>query len=385
MFKSLFTTLLCLGFFSTQAITYTTIADGDWNLASTWDASGIPSLGNFSNHVVVINHDVTRTGNLSVITSSFTIADGVTFTIDGNFIDTFNGGSYNSGATSVWNITGNLDISSDATFQTGNGTVNVGGNYDVEGHNVTTIVDGVLNVAGTIMKGAGSSKIIGSGIVTWGVLEIGGTNKIGDSPECPNAGFDLSDSGVNLSDCSEALPVELLSFTSDCSAEGVLIEWITATETNNHFFEIQKGLGSFDFVTIAEIEGQGTTSYEYSYSYVDRGGEASTTYYRLRQVDFDGEYEYSNIIASQCDVLESEFSIYPTVSSGQYTLTFNQENRFIKIQLINKLGEVVKVINYTNNDTSSELMFDLDGFSSGVYFATVQMGNQFEVSKLIKR
>jgi hypothetical protein len=389
--KTILTALLCVGFFSIQAITYTTTnainsEPLDWNDADSWVGGVVPTLGNFSNHVVNINHDITRTGDLSVVTSSFTIADGVTFTVDGNFFDSFNGGSYNSGSSSVWNITGNLDISSDATFQTGNGTVNVGGDYDVEGHNVTTVVDGVLNVAGTIKKGTGSSKLTGSGVVTWGVLEVGGGSTIGSSSQCPNSGFDLTDSGVDLTTCAVVLPVEFVSFRAKCTEEGVLINWVTATETDNDFFEIQKAVGSFEFVTIDEIDGHGTAKTASYYSYLDSQKNSDlTVYYRLRQVDFNGDYEFSRVIVSQCEMLDKSFSVYPTVSSGEYTVSFNEVNEFILIQVINELGQVVKVVNYTNTDKTSTFQFDLNGHSSGVYYAKVLLNNHYEVAKLIKR
>lgn len=84
-------------------------------------------------------------------------------------------------------------------------------------------------------------------------------------------------------------------------------------------------------------------------------------------------------------MLDKSFSVYPTVSSGEYTVSFNEVNEFILIQVINELGQVVKVVNYTNTDKTSTFQFDLNGHSSGVYYAKVLLNNHYEVAKLIKR
>lgn len=389
--KLLLTALFCFGLFSVQAQTdtYTTTTSInseplDWDDPDSWVGGVVPVLANNGrDHIINLNHDIIKTGSLTVHHTDIITADNKTFTVNGNFKDDLDAGSHTAGSGSIWDITGNLDVSTTTNFSTGSGTVKVGGNL-ITGGATKVSVDGTLLIAGAISLG-GSSHIEGAGVVTWATLSLAGGSYVG-ACYTPSGATPPPNSGLDLSDCSVSLPVELISFTSDCNGEGVLIKWVTATETDNDFFEIQKAVGSFEFVTIDEIDGLGTSKTEANYSYLDnRENRGLTVYYRLRQVDFNGEYEYSRIIVSNCDDLDIGFSIYPTVSNGEYTLSFDAGNEFVVLQLINELGQVVKVLNHTNTEKSSEFKFDLNGFSSGVYYAKVLLHNHYEVAKLIKR
>jgi len=91
-------------------------------------------------------------------------------------------------------------------------------------------------------------------------------------------------------------PIELVSFFAIAKENRVELRWATATETNNYGFEIQRSLDRISFTTIGFVKGNGTTSIPKSYQFVDRNVCFGTYYYRLKQVDTDGSFEYSNVV-----------------------------------------------------------------------------------------
>ncbi len=98
------------------------------------------------------------------------------------------------------------------------------------------------------------------------------------------------------------VPVELTSFSAVGTRDGVQLNWETATEINNHRFEIERSNDSQNFTIVGFVNGRGTTTEKSSYSFVDKGVNEGKYYYRLKQVDYNGAYEYSQVI-------EVEFSV----------------------------------------------------------------------------
>ena len=90
---------------------------------------------------------------------------------------------------------------------------------------------------------------------------------------------------------SNPVPVELTSFAASVVGKNVTLNWSTATETNNRGFEIQRKTSAGDFLTVAFVEGKGTTQEPQTYSYADKNVENGKYSYRLKQVDFNGSYQ----------------------------------------------------------------------------------------------
>ncbi|HEX8517719.1 MAG TPA: T9SS type A sorting domain-containing protein [Bacteroidia bacterium] len=137
------------------------------------------------------------------------------------------------------------------------------------------------------------------------------------------------------------LPVELTSFTGVYTTSGNRLDWSTSSETNNDHFEIERSLNGNDFNYIASIEGQGNTTSKTDYSYIDSKPERVINYYRLKQVDQNGEFTYSNIIAIDNNAGGNEFlTVYPNPTSGEVVTISGSENISL-ITIYNILGEVV--------------------------------------------
>jgi len=121
----------------------------------------------------------------------------------------------------------------------------------------------------------------------------------------PTAGCITLLVGTNTDDCSLTpadlgtgpIPVELMYFNAEQKGQMVRLDWATASELNNDFFELQKSNDGFNFSPIAVMEGQGTSTQVSTYSFQDYSNSPSESiYYRLNQVDFDGKSEYSKVL-----------------------------------------------------------------------------------------
>ena len=194
-----------------------------------------------------------------------------------------------------------------------------------------------------------------------------------------NIFFDISNVNFTI---NAAVPVELTSFTAAYSTASVKLEWITATETNNYGFEIEKcKLQSYSEVknweVIGFVQGNGTSSSQKSYSYSDKSIGASGKYfYRLKQVDLDGSYEYSNEV-------EVDISAPKNYNLGQnYPNPFNPSTSIqfsvpvaadVVITLYNSLGQKMQeLVNKNFVAGLHHLDFDATSIASGVYHYRIQ-------------
>ena len=136
-----------------------------------------------------------------------------------------------------------------------------------------------------------------------------------------------------------ALPIELISFNAIRNNEVVNISWITSAEINNDFFTIQKTLDFEDILNIENIKGAGNSNEIRKYYTVDQKPFACTSYYRLKQTDFDGKFTYSDWVAvSSIDFDDSKFNIYPNPVSNNQTIYVD----FNSIPLQNEVLVVVR-------------------------------------------
>lgn len=177
---------------------------------------------------------------------------------------------------------------------------------------------------------------------------------------------------IDFADAS--IPVELLGFSANKSGNSVVLNWATATETNNSGFEIQKNYGN-GFVKIGFVAGNGTTTEKKSYSFVDQNTVNGTFSYRLKQVDLNGTYTYSNIV-EVTNGIPANFNLtqnYPNPFNPSTTINYSLPyESSVKIIVYNLIGEVVKELaNSTQQAGEYTIRFNADGFSSGVYFYSI--------------
>lgn len=121
------------------------------------------------------------------------------------------------------------------------------------------------------------------------------------------------------------LPVELVAFTAVPQTNDVLLTWSTATEINNDQFQVQRSIDGQHFHDLATIPGQGTTSSPHQYTYLDRRPGPGQWYYRLRQVDLDGQATFSPVVTVQVKSESAVSRVYPNPVGGQ-TITVQRQS-----------------------------------------------------------
>jgi photosystem II stability/assembly factor-like uncharacterized protein len=179
------------------------------------------------------------------------------------------------------------------------------------------------------------------------------------------------------------VPVELTSFTAEKMINKVLLNWSTATETNNLGFEVERKLKNQEWVRLAFVEGNGTTTepknyqYEDDYSFLAYEG---TILYRLKQVDYDGSYEYSEQVAVDVTFVPSEIYIsqnYPNPFNPTTSIKYSlPEESMVKIKIYNSVGELVQMlVSETKPAGNYETIWNAENNSSGVYFYSFEIEN----------
>ena len=175
-----------------------------------------------------------------------------------------------------------------------------------------------------------------------------------------------------------ALPIELLSFNVNLVQDKVLINWTTATEINNDFFTIERTLDGIEFEEIEEIPGAGNSFDPITYVTYDNNPLPGISYYRLKQTDYDGSFEYSNIVELQNDYI-SNVNQYNVTKVGdnihiQYNLTsIGEYNIFI----YDMMGKILKEISPSNVKGKNEQVVNISNLSAGSYFVT--LNNRYEI------
>jgi hypothetical protein len=183
------------------------------------------------------------------------------------------------------------------------------------------------------------------------------------------------------------IPVELTSFTGIANNGTVELNWTTASETNNQMFEIQRQSSGSEFSTIGFVNGHGTTTETQQYNYVDRTVSTGIYSYRIKQNDFDGTYEYSDVV--EVDVQTPlTFALdqnYPNPFNPSTSIKYSvPETGNVRLAVFNLIGEEVAVlVNGTVQAGQYEVSFNASSLPSGVYLYKLQSANSVEVKKMM--
>ena len=131
------------------------------------------------------------------------------------------------------------------------------------------------------------------------------------------------------------IPVELISFTAKSNGKEIILNWSTATELNNLGFEIQRSSEGNEFFTIGFVEGHGTTTEQQTYSYIDKNLGNGKNFYRLKQVDYDGSYEYSDVVEVEWRAFNSYLleQNYRAVMTNLIGKNIEERNCYIGLEL----------------------------------------------------
>ena len=177
----------------------------------------------------------------------------------------------------------------------------------------------------------------------------------------------------------DAVPVELTSFTASAGNGNVQLNWMTATETNNKGFEIQRSElidKPSRWENAGFVNGNGTTSNPVEYHFTDTNVKSGKYLYRLKQIDFDGSFEYSNEVEIEVTA-PAEFSLkqnYPNPFNPSTRIAFNLPvDARVTLNIYDVLGQkVTTLINGNLSAGEKDITFDASGLNSGIYFYRVE-------------
>ncbi len=191
---------------------------------------------------------------------------------------------------------------------------------------------------------------------------------------------------------SSEVPVELVSFNAEMFDGDVVLNWSTATETNNNGYQIEKREKSnvkdqTEFSSVGFVSGKGTTTEKTFYSYSDKNEKPGTYLYRLKQIDFDGTFSYSNEIEVEVTG-PKDFALYqnyPNPFNPSTTIKFALPVKTnLSLSVYNTLGEkIAEIFNGELEEGYHEMMFNASGLSSGIYFYKIESKNFNSTKKLM--
>jgi hypothetical protein len=184
------------------------------------------------------------------------------------------------------------------------------------------------------------------------------------------------------------IPVELTSFAASVTNEGnVVLNWSTATETNNHMFEVERRADEGEYFTIGYVNGAGTTTEPQNYTFTDKSVETGKYSYRLKQLDFDGRYHYSGEV--EVDVKGPlTFNLvqnYPNPFNPSTNINYSiPEAGNIRLSVYNIVGEEVAVlVDGFSQAGFFEVSFNASNLPSGVYMYKLQSANSVQTKKMM--
>ena len=201
---------------------------------------------------------------------------------------------------------------------------------------------------------------------------------------------------VNVFSDGTVVPVELTSFTANLNGNVINLNWTTATETNNKGFEIQRKINNERWETIGFKTGKGTSTNMSAYTFSDNIGSLSpgSLVYRLKQIDLDGSFKYSNEVEVQkVSIVKYNLSQnYPNPFNPSTIIKYSiEKSGLVTLKIYNILGkEIASLVNEVKPAGNYEVIFNANnlpagrqGLSSGVYFYKLQSGSCSITKKFI--
>ncbi len=335
-------------------------ATGDWNSASTWAPVSVPTGG----ATVVIDGAIILDKNLtggSGISGSVTINSGKSLIYNNNKSMVVKSG----GVLMVYGILDLYDLdfaNGSSVYVAEEGAIIVRHNFSNRNNSNNVVIDGSLTIHGAAFNGNGG-VITGSGNIN----TLGGAF-----------------TGSGLVGPSVVLPVELVSFTAEPHEKNVHISWITASETNNDFFTIERSSDGIHFVHVGKIKGVGNSVVQNDYSYVDKASHA-VTYYRLQQTDFNGVSAYVGpTIVVRPGEAPVEAVVYPNpvLDSNLYVKWESaQDQNPVEVTLTDMSGNMV----YTFSTVGSTMHITIPQavLRPGIYVLVIRTGTTETAKKIV--
>jgi hypothetical protein len=252
--------------------------------------------------------------------------------------------------------------------------------YDATTHVVKVTLDGATKLTYNLATTGGGSDLssyFGAGATlnyTWSAGKYGANNM---QTIAPTGVSIFGKIGHNLCD-NTILPVKMISFSGQLINGTAVLNWATAQETDNKEFVIERSADGVNWQAIDVVEGHGNSNAVLSYSYTDYAPLAGIAYYRLKQVDINGAFERTKIIAIE-KITTYHVNLMPNPFDDVITIVSDAEGK-VNVQIYDMLGKLV----YYTSSTSNVLTISPQ-LPAGAYVITLQTDTFVEQQKIIKK
>ncbi|MDY0315341.1 MAG: T9SS type A sorting domain-containing protein, partial [Bacteroidales bacterium] len=190
-------------------------------------------------------------------------------------------------------------------------------------------------------------------------------------------------------DDGSPLPITLSSFSAECNDNNeVILSWSTASEINNDYFEIQRSTQGLAWEVIATVQGAGFSNIILDYDYLDKEKPNTTTYYRLRQIDYDGSSKLSDIIQIRCEnnMEKPVISVYPNPFTSSFNIEFeNWDLNFAEIELLDITSRTIKKWNLENTLPNFIYEVNLSNLNPAMYMLKIKTSEGVVMKKIEKK
>jgi hypothetical protein len=203
-----------------------------------------------------------------------------------------------------------------------------------------------------------------------------------------NAGYDSPQKRWDSAAVILVVPVELSSFIASVNENDVTLSWQTATELNNSGFDVERTEANEEWEKIGFVSGNGTTTEIHTYTFSDKDVPAGTYNYRIKQIDYDGTFEYFELEQLISISPPDNFSLlqnYPNPFNPGTTIKFviNKKSN-VTLTIFNSIGEdVLTLVNEEKVVGNYEVNFNASGFTSGIYYYKLQTDDFAQTKKMI--
>lgn len=273
-----------------------------------------------------------------------------------------------------------------------------GYNYDVEldyvvtfsGSNIPAslytlqgnVICGTTSLFFDLPNSGGTGTVTSTGNAWRGVSDCATATPV--SLNCLNASIQIDGPGIaSGSSCSSTLPITLVSFSGRSTDEGIQLNWVTAMERDFDYFEIQRADKDLTFKTIGKQAGEGGLNVTTEYTYLDRAFGLKKNYYRLKSVNLDGSFEYSNVIMVEgnTEFVKTSALLYPNPTyNGQFFI--RETDQYSSPDLVVVYNGYGQEIMRKSMENSQEVSLP-NGLATGVYLVKIMFKEGVKVEQLV--
>lgn len=249
----------------------------------------------------------------------------------------------------------------------------MGGNYSADASAGLSIGIASSAAAYLSLNNAGSSPTASSTVNTMAIV-----------------GLPVEDQMYTFTPSGNPLSVNWIDFTAVLVEvdNNVQLDWTTGSEMNNDYFAIERTTDGITFLKMGEVKGSGTTGNIHRYLFTDQKiplNENLYYYYRLKQVDYNGDFTYSQVRAIAVLPAEAQLTVFPNPFQNDLFISFDKGNKGpVTLTIVNQLGEVMAAKEIGGLEVLNPIQLDASDFAQGIYFVKMNVSNVNSIVRVVK-